>query len=166
MKVAQSCLTLPDPIDCSPPGSCPWNSPGKNTGMGSYSFLQGIFLTQRLHSGLLHCTQILYLLGHQGSHRNIWDHTQTESTRKRKLNFGLLIAGPLPALPALFFAILPSGTCSSFSQLRKTERGAETDHMNACLKSLWFYVITRPLWFFSHRLSTEDSRSDLSLEGD
>jgi len=24
---------------------CPWNSPGKNTGVGSHSFLQRIFLT-------------------------------------------------------------------------------------------------------------------------
>ena len=27
---------------------CPWNSPGKNTGVGSCSLLQGIFLTQGL----------------------------------------------------------------------------------------------------------------------
>ena len=33
---------------------CPWNSPGKNTGVGSHSFLQGIFLTQGLNPGLLH----------------------------------------------------------------------------------------------------------------
>ena len=39
---------------------CPWNSPGKNTGAGSHSFLQGIFPTQRLNPGLLHCKQILY----------------------------------------------------------------------------------------------------------
>ena len=39
---------------------CPWSSPGKNTGMGSHSFLQGIFLTQGLNSGLLHCGQNLY----------------------------------------------------------------------------------------------------------
>ena len=26
---------------------CPWNSPGKNTGVGSHSFLQGIFPTPR-----------------------------------------------------------------------------------------------------------------------
>ena len=26
---------------------CPWDSPGKNTGVGSLSLLQGIFLTQR-----------------------------------------------------------------------------------------------------------------------
>ena len=44
-------------------------SPGKpkNTGMGSLSLLQGIFLTQRLNPGLPHCRQILYCLSHQGS---------------------------------------------------------------------------------------------------
>ena len=49
---------------------CPWNSPGKNTGMGSHSLLQGIFLTQRSNPHLLcllHCRQILYLLSHGGS---------------------------------------------------------------------------------------------------
>ena len=33
-------------MDCSPPGSCPWDSPGKNTGVGCYFLLQGSFLTQ------------------------------------------------------------------------------------------------------------------------
>ena len=41
---------------------CPWNSPGKNTGVGSHSLLQGIFLTQGLNLGLLHCRQIPYYL--------------------------------------------------------------------------------------------------------
>ena len=45
---------------------CLWDSPGKNTGVGSHSFLQGIFLTQGSKSGLLHCRQILYHLSHQG----------------------------------------------------------------------------------------------------
>ena len=44
---------------------CPWNSPGKNTGVGSHSLLRGIFLTQGLNLGLLHCRQILYHLSHQ-----------------------------------------------------------------------------------------------------
>ena len=39
----------------------------KNTGMGSLSLLQGIFPTQELNQGLLHCGQILYLLSYQGS---------------------------------------------------------------------------------------------------
>ena len=40
---------------------CPWNSPGKNTGVVSHSFLQGIFLTQDSNLSLPHCRQILYL---------------------------------------------------------------------------------------------------------
>ena len=45
---------------------CLWNSPCKNTGVGSHSFLQGIFLTQGSNPSLLHCRQILYCLSHQG----------------------------------------------------------------------------------------------------
>ena len=40
------------------------NSPGKNTGVGSHSLLQGIFTTQGLNLGLLHCRQILYQLSY------------------------------------------------------------------------------------------------------
>ena len=39
-KSRQSCPTLCDPIDGSPPGSCPWDSPGKNTGVGCHFLLQ------------------------------------------------------------------------------------------------------------------------------
>ena len=39
----------------------------KNTGAGSLSLLQGIFLTQETNWGLLHCMQILYQLSYQGS---------------------------------------------------------------------------------------------------
>ena len=51
---------------------CPWDSPGKNTGMGCHFLLQRIFLTQGLNSGLMHCTQILYQLSHQGSPWENW----------------------------------------------------------------------------------------------
>ena len=64
VKIAQSCPTLCDPMDCSP---C--NSLGQNTGVGSLSLLQGIFPTQGLNPGLLHCRQILYQLSHKGSPR-------------------------------------------------------------------------------------------------
>ena len=45
---------------------CPWDFPDKNTGVNSHSLLQGIFLTQGLSPGVLHCRQILYYLSHQG----------------------------------------------------------------------------------------------------
>ena len=45
---------------------CPWNSPGKNIGVGSHFLLQGIFPTQGSNLGRLHCRQILYHLIHWG----------------------------------------------------------------------------------------------------
>ena len=51
---------------------CPWNSPGKNTGVGSHSLLQGIFLISRSNSSILHCRQILYHLSCQGSPMIKW----------------------------------------------------------------------------------------------
>ena len=59
--VAESCLTLCDPMDCSPPGSSVHvDSPGKNTGVGCHSFLQGLFPTQGSNPGLPLCRWILY----------------------------------------------------------------------------------------------------------
>ena len=57
VKVAHSCPTLCDPMDY----------PGRNTGVGSLSLLQGIFPNQGSNVGLPHCRQILYQLSHKGS---------------------------------------------------------------------------------------------------
>ena len=52
---AQSCLTLCDPMDCSPPGSSVHgDSAGKNTGVGCHALLQGIFPGQGSNQDLLH----------------------------------------------------------------------------------------------------------------
>ena len=44
---------------------CPWNSPGKKTGVGCYSLLPRILPNQGSNPSLLHCRQILYHLTHQ-----------------------------------------------------------------------------------------------------
>jgi len=44
----------------------PWNSPGQNTGVGSFSLIKGIFPTQGSNPGLPNCRQILYQLSHKG----------------------------------------------------------------------------------------------------
>ena len=60
--VTQLCLTL-RPQELQPAKLlCAWKSPGKNTGAGSHSLLQGIFPTQQLNQGLLCCRLILYHL--------------------------------------------------------------------------------------------------------
>ena len=52
---AHSCSTL-----CDPRLLCPWDSPGKNPGVGCHFLLQGIFPSQWWNPRLLHCRQILY----------------------------------------------------------------------------------------------------------
>ena len=64
-KSLQSCPTLCDPMDCSPLGSSVHgDSLGKNTSVGCHVLLQGIFPTQGLNPGILHCRWILYQLSH------------------------------------------------------------------------------------------------------
>ena len=71
---------FPSPGDLPNPGIKPRSAtlqtdslltklPGKlkNTGVGSLSLLQGIFLTQESNQDLLHCRQILYQPSYQGS---------------------------------------------------------------------------------------------------
>ena len=64
------CQTPHNPMDWRPARLlCPWDFPGKDTGLGCHFLFQGIFPTQGSNVGLLHCRQILYLyrLSHQGS---------------------------------------------------------------------------------------------------
>ena len=68
--VTQSRLTLSDPMDCSLPGSSVHgDSPGKNTGVGCYALLQGIFPIHGSNPDLPYCRRILYCLSHKGSPR-------------------------------------------------------------------------------------------------
>jgi len=70
VKATQTCPTLCEPWIVWPARFlCPRNSPGKNTGVGSHSLQQGIFLTQGSNLSLLHCRQILYYLNHQGDRK-------------------------------------------------------------------------------------------------
>ena len=67
--VTKSCLTLCDAMDCSPPGSSFHGTyfPGKNTGVGFHSLLQGIFHTQGSNPHLLYWQADSLPLNHQGS---------------------------------------------------------------------------------------------------
>ena len=68
---------------------CPWDSPGKNTEVACHALLQGVFPTQGLNPGLLHCRLILYRLSHEASKlgtyfkcrvvtRKIWDDNYSD----------------------------------------------------------------------------------------
>ena len=58
----------------------------KNTGVGSQSLLQGIFLTQGSNLSLLHCRQILYHLSHKGGPDNRITSLRTNPLSSGKTN--------------------------------------------------------------------------------
>ena len=75
----------------------------KNTGVGSHSFLQGIFLTQGWNPGLPHCRQILYHQSHQRS------PFTSQYLRESKSNLGSVLPlsdpGEPPPLSSSLLAI-------------------------------------------------------------
>ena len=95
--VAQSCPTLCNPMDCSPPRLfCTWNFSGKNTGVGCY-FLQptrGIFQTQESNLSLLHLLhwQAESLpLRHLGSYTQIYGSFKNAYKNRMSWIFWLII---------------------------------------------------------------------------
>ena len=66
--VTQSSLTLCDPMDCSSAGSSVHGIlQARILEWVAIPFSRGIFLTQGLNLGLLHCRLIIYRLSYQGS---------------------------------------------------------------------------------------------------
>ena len=101
-KSLHSCPTLCDLMDHGPQPTrllCLRDSPGKNTGTGSHSLLQGIFPTQGWNLGLLHCGGFFYHLSHQESPLYI-----------------LVPPSPLWNSSSVFFKRLYPGLTSSVSQ--------------------------------------------------
>ena len=74
------------PHELQPPRLlCPWDFPGKNTGVRSHALLQRIFPTQGSNPGFLHCRQILYHLSHQEAEKEAmnfyWDYGKESRSR-------------------------------------------------------------------------------------
>ena len=67
VKVAQSCLTLSDPMDYTVHGILQ----ARILDWVAFFILQGIFPTQGSNPGLPHCGQILYQLSHKGSLKSV-----------------------------------------------------------------------------------------------
>ena len=91
---------LYDPMDCSPP-SCPWNFPGKNTGVGCHFLLSGIFPTQGPNLHLLPQQAILY-------HLTTWE-AQTGSVFPLNIWLAVYISTSVSAIELQFvhFAVVP-----------------------------------------------------------
>ena len=66
-EVAQSCLTLCNPMDCIPPGSSVHEFSRQEYWSGLPFLSAGDLPDPGMNPGLLHCGQMLYRLSHQGS---------------------------------------------------------------------------------------------------
>ena len=78
--VAQSCPTLLQPHGLWPARLlCPWDFPGKNTGVGCHSLLQGIFSTQGSNLCLLYWQADSLPLSHQGSQEHFISYSKENS---------------------------------------------------------------------------------------
>ena len=117
--VAQSCLTLCDPMDCSPPdSSVHGDSPGKYTRVGCQGLLQGIFPTQGSNPGLLHFRWILYCLCHQENPRILeWiDYPFSRELPNPKIKPGS------PELQQILYQLSFQGSTEKISNLKYRER--------------------------------------------
>ena len=89
---SESCSVVSDSL--RPQGLfSPWNSPGHNTQVGSFSLLQVIFPTQGTNPGFPHYRWTLYQLRHKGSQRKLeWVayHRLQQIILNQELNWGLL----------------------------------------------------------------------------
>ena len=98
-KWLQPYLTLCNPMDYSPPGSsCPWDSPGKNTGEGCHFLLQGIFQAQGSNSPLL-CLlhwQAGYLLLVPMQETQVQSLGQEDALEKETATHSTLLAREVP----------------------------------------------------------------------
>ena len=100
--VTKSCPTLLWPHRLQPTSLlCPWDFSGKNTGMGSHSLLQGIFLTQGLNIRLLHCRWILLLNPYY--RWEIWSFKVTKLVQGNKVS-----SNSNCCLKGLFLSTIPS----------------------------------------------------------
>ena len=133
---AQSLSTLCDPVDYS---FCPWDSPGKNNGVGSHSFFQGIFLTQGSNLPLLHCRLILEHWVTREALEMYWVETKRASFLPY-FSLDSSNSSPPPSCSKIqfFFGFFPHRESQAKSPWKYNSRSEQKQGKNYCFKIFSF----------------------------
>ena len=134
---------------------CPWDFPGKDTGVGCHFLLQGIFPTQGSNPGLLHCRQILYLLSHRES--------ESESPS--------VVSDSLPAIDYIVYGILQvlqakilEWVAFPFSRVSSQPRDrTQVSHVAVGFFTSWVWLISilyPVIWTWKSELSVWNNYSN------
>ena len=124
------------------------DSPRKNTGVGWHVLLQGIFQSQGLNPGLLHCRRILYHLSHLGNLGRSWQPLKGVQVRV--------------SYPGLHCHVKMKSSLKSKSTTHMDINLAETLHI-AFLKMWWCYSSLSA--YLDHTLLDSSFKVNITLQG-
>ena len=121
---------------------CPWDFAGKDTGVDCILLSKGIFLTQRLNPGLLHCRQILYCPSHCPDLISIQKGC-CFSYSKKKFQLPLLPPTVVTVLPSLYIETTQKGLSvfTVFSLPIILNNYKELDHIEGWAPRNWCFWI-------------------------
>ena len=137
---------------------CPWNFPGKNTGVGCHSLLQRIFLTL----GLRHCRQTLYPLNHQGSPRVVYGSSTVCAVKSLQLCPTLCNSLDCSPPDSSVFGDSPARTLECVAML--SSRGSSEPRDQTLISCVpprkqcnlcWTFAFLLRVWNFGNMLSRE-----------
>ena len=162
MKVlVAQCLTLCDPMNCSPPGS-------SDAGVGCHFLLQRIFLNQGSNRGLLHGRPILYCLSHHlicGGYilRLQW----TPETHSLYVLLPILTGGCMPKMDTVDKGMIHTLDRTGWdgTRLHRTTQSSMRFKTHELFISGIFHLICWVyswLWVTNHRSKTLDKRGLLT----
>ena len=141
---------------------CPWDSPGKNSEVGSHSLLQGIFTIQILNPGLPHCRQILYHMNHLGSPSKSHPNFFKTSLSAFSERWGLLVFPDV--------CLLVPGGCPLLFLVNSKDVSPWRGHFAFILQNLYLnigikYAMARDTGFLQKTSGTVYVRNSLKCAG-
>ena len=110
---------------------CPWDFPGKSTGLGCHFLLQRIFLNQGSNPGLLHCRQTL---------NRTTNFKETSLSSSHFNTVQNIICVIMHIDESVFFCFATEGSLGRISNLNHAGESYKDISDEVCTLLMWFQV--------------------------